>query len=225
MLENRSYLRPSFGFANVSATFVLVATLVVAFLIQKWLVPVVVWENDLALSLEGLQHGYVWQLVTFQFLHGGWLHLFVNCWAVYIFGRELERMIGAARLLAVYFSSGILGGLLQMLFAWLWPGHFGGAVVGASAGAFGLAAAFATLDAERPLMVLLFFVIPLKMRAKSLLIFCFGLTVLLLALPVHIPFLGNIAHAAHLGGMLTGLFYALWLSGYSRRQWGTAAQI
>ena len=54
----------------------------------------------LPLSAEGLAHGFVWQLVTYQFMHAGWLHLLLNCWAIYMFGRELEDVLGARKFLA-----------------------------------------------------------------------------------------------------------------------------
>ena len=43
-----------------------------------------------ALSNEGLAHGYIWQLVTYQFMHAGFMHLFFNGWAIYVFGIVLE---------------------------------------------------------------------------------------------------------------------------------------
>ncbi len=158
--------------------------------------------NYCALSLEGLEHGYIWQLLTYQFMHAGIWHLFFNCWAIYVFGREVEAALSPKQFLTLYFASGIIGGLVQMLGALVWPGHFGGGVVGASAAAFGLVAAFAVLYPERPLMLLLFFIIPLNMRAKYLLLGC----ALLSLYGVIFPF-GNIAHAAHLGGMLTGIVF------------------
>jgi hypothetical protein len=81
-------------------------------------------------------------------------------------------------------------------------GAFALPVVGASAGASGLLAAFATLYPERPLMLLLFFIIPVNMRAKFLLLFGGLVTLFGLVVPT-----GNIAHAAHLGGLLTGIVF------------------
>ena len=159
--------------------------------------------NDwFALSVGGLRQGFVWQLLTYQFMHGGWLHLLLNCWAIYVFGREVEETLGRNSFLTLYFSSGVIGGLFQALAGVLVGDRFGGPVVGASAGAFGLVAAFATLYPERPLMLLLFFIIPVSMRAKFLLLFSALLTVFGLVFPMD-----NIAHAAHLGGMLTGLMF------------------
>lgn len=173
MLDDRYYMRgPSFGVRR-SATVILLIVNALVFLAQLSFTrfsdfPV---NQYFALSLWGLHHGYVWQLVTFQFMHGGWLHLLLNCWVIYVFGRELEETLGVKRFLTLYFASGIIGGLLQALAGLLIGGPFARPVVGASAGGFGLVAAFATLYPERPLMLLLFFVIPVNMRAKFLLLF------------------------------------------------------
>jgi membrane associated rhomboid family serine protease len=205
MLEDRYYMRrPTFRLAW-SATVVLLVVNVAAFILQNVLIyystfPVYGW---LALSVEGLRHGYVWQLLSYQFMHGGWLHLLLNCWAIYVFGRELEDALGRSRFLVLYFASGVMGGLFQALIGMLLNGVFAAPVVGASAGVFGLVAAFATLYPERPLMLLLFFIIPVNMRAKFLLLF----SGLLAGFGILFP-TDNIAHAAHLGGMITGVLFA-----------------
>ena len=167
-------------------------------------------DNYLALSLDGLKHGFVWQLFTYQFLHAGILHLVCNGWAIYMFGRILEDVLGARNFLLITLSSGVLGGLFQMLAAVVWPQQFDGAVVGASAGAFGLVAAFATLFPERQLTMLVYFVLPIRMRAKTLLWISAGLA---FAGIIFVNFFdnlmgGHIANAAHLGGMVMGVVYA-----------------
>jgi membrane associated rhomboid family serine protease len=158
----------------------------------------------LPLSVEGLEHGYIWQLVTYQFLHAGWLHLIFNGWAIFVFGRALEDLLGGKKFLALVFSSGIVGGVFQVLVALLWPQYFGGPVVGASACAFGLVAAFATLFPEQELTLLLYF-IPVQLRAKTLLYVSAALAVAGFALPTLI--MPGTAHAAHLGGMAMGWFF------------------
>lgn len=160
----------------------------------------------LALSRTGVEHGYVWQLVTYQFLHAGWLHLFFNAWAIYTFGTELELLLGGRRFLALMFAGGIVGGVFQVLTAMVWPGLFDGAVVGASACAFGLVAAFAMLFPERELTMLVLFVIPVRLRAKTLLIFCAVLALMGIIFPWD-----NVANAAHLGGMAMGWFYVKYI--------------
>ena len=156
----------------------------------------------LPLSKEGLEHGYVWQLVTYQFLHAGFWHLLLNCWAIYTFGRELETLLGGKKFLALMFASGIVGGVFQILVALVWSQYFGGAVVGASACAFGLVAAFALIFPERELTLLIFFVIPVHLRAQTLLIISAVLAVMGIVFP-----LDNVANAAHLGGMAMGWFF------------------
>src|SRR5882672_4115677 len=204
MLADRHYMRrPSFSGRSATVTILIIN--VVAFVLQilHYGYPPVPRGNDyLALSVEGLRHGYVWQLLTFQFMHGNFIHLLLNCWAIFVFGREVEDALGRRSFFTLYFSSGVIGGLLQALAGVLLGGHFAGTVVGASAGVFGLIAAFAVLYPERPLMMLLFFIIPISMRAKFLLLIS-GLAALFgIAFPSD-----NIAHAAHLGGMLCGIIF------------------
>jgi membrane associated rhomboid family serine protease len=204
MLEDRYYMRrPAFR-SPWSATMVLLVVNVVAFIIQNILYRFASFRTDyyFALSVAGLRHGYIWQLLTYQVMHGGWLHLLLNCWAIYIFGREVEETLGRKSFVTLYVASGVVGGLFQALAGVLLAGAYSVPVVGASAGALGLVAAFATLYPERPLMLLLFFVIPVNMRAKFLLLFC-GLLALV---GIIFPF-GDIAHAAHLGGMLAGIAF------------------
>ena len=203
-IADRYYMRQNSGGLNWSGTVALIIALIVTFILQLVVLSPGFTDGCLALSLHGIQRGFVWELLTFQFLHGGWIHLLVNCWAIYVFGREVEWALGKPRFFTLYFLSGAVGGLLQMLGAWLWPGHLGGAVVGASAGAFGLVAVFAMLDPERQLTMLLYFVLPIRMRAKTLLLLSLLLAGLGIAFPNSI-FGGNVAHAAHLGGILCGL--------------------
>ena len=153
-----------------------------------------------ALSLDGLKQGFVWQLLTFQFMHAGWMHIIFNSLAIYFFGRPVEEALGRRHFLTLYLSAGIIGGLVQMLFA-LWLPSFDGAVVGASAGASGLVAAFAILHWEERFSLLIYF-IPVNMTGKTLLAVSIGLAFLGILTPN-----SGIANAAHLGGILTGAYY------------------
>jgi membrane associated rhomboid family serine protease len=186
--------------AVIAACYLVQAALEVHFGAGQWL------TTHLALSLPGLAHGYVWQFLTFQFLHGGLFHLLCNLIVLFFFGRALEEHLGRNRFLRLYLISGVLGGLLQMIFAAAVPQHFGGPVVGASAGVFGLVAAFATLFPDRTITLLLFFVIPVSMRARTLLWFGIGLAVFGILIPAD-----RVAHAAHLGGIAAGWGYIYWL--------------
>lgn len=168
-------------------------------------------DNLFALSLYGMEHGYVWQLLTFQFMHGGLLHIFFNSWAIYVFGHVIENRLGPKRFLALYLTGGIIGGLVEMLGAFLWQGHFGTSVVGASAGGMALVAAFAVFYAEEPVTIFIYF-FPVTMRAKYLV---WGITLLSILCivfpgsPFNLVFGGPVAEGAHLGGILTGFIFAL----------------
>src|SRR5512137_1183154 len=110
MLEDRYYMRgPSFG-GRRSATVTLLIVNALVFLAQLSFTRFSDFDVNryFALSLWGLKQGYVWQLLTFQFMHGGILHLLINCWVIYVFGRELEETLGVKRFLTLYFSSGVI---------------------------------------------------------------------------------------------------------------------
>ena len=149
-----------------------------------------------ALSLKGLKSGFVWQLLTFQFLHGGLPHIVLNSVVLYSFGRPLEEFLGKRAFLKLYLLSGFAGGIAQILLA-LVSSRFGGPMVGASAGICGLVAAFALLSPQSTIYVA--FVIPL--RAVYFLPLAIGLTILLMVIPSK----DHVAHGAHLGGMLAGI--------------------
>ena len=215
MLADRYYMRrPRFGL-TWSATMALLVANVAVFILELCLYGTALRfpaHDFFALSTAGLLHGYVWQLLTYQFMHAGWLHLLVNCWVIFVFGREVEETLGRAKFLTLYFASGVFGGLLQTLGGLLVGGAYAAPVVGASAAGFGLLAAFATLYPERPLTLLLFFFIPVSMRAKFLLLFGGLLSIYGMVFPGN-----NIAHAAHLGGMLTGIVYVRYAMHWSWR--------
>jgi membrane associated rhomboid family serine protease len=197
-------MREPSGHWRFSATVSLVIVLVIAFILQNSVFRNI--EGDyLALSLEGLKHGYIWQLLTFQFLHASPLHLIFNCLTLWSFGREVEEVLGKPRFLTLYFLSGAIGGLVQALLALVSQNLFGGAVVGASAGIFGVVAAFAMIAPNRMLTMLLFFVVPVNMRAQVLLWLSVAVAVLGMFLPG--VFGLHVAHAAHLGGILTGVAF------------------
>jgi hypothetical protein len=134
-------------------------------------------------------------------MHAGWMHIILNSLAIFFFGRSVETVLGSRRFLAVYFSSGIIGGVVQMLFALLIPKYFDAPVVGASAGAYGLVAAFAVINWTERFTLLIYF-IPVTMRGRTLL---WG--IIAFALIGMADLSSGVANAAHLGGILTGFFY------------------
>ena len=203
-LADRHYMREPTSNWRFSATVTLVFVLVLAFILQH-VVPDDKQAQYLALSLDGLKRGYVWQLLSFQFMHAGLFHLVMNGFTLWMFGREVEEVLGKARFLTLYFLSGAIGGLLQVLLALISDRLFGGSVVGASAGIFGVVAAFAMIAPQRELTMLAFFIIPINIKAQVLLWIESGVALLGMFLPNQVG--PHIAHAAHLGGILTGVAF------------------
>lgn len=188
-------------------TYALVLLITAAFVFQNLVEALSLFPiyHDFALSVDGLKHGRVWQLLTFQFLHlrlmdGGIFHLLGNLFMIYVFGRPVERALGSARFLGLYLLSGTVGGVLQILAGCLAPQQFGSAVVGASAGACGLLAAHATIS---PRHMLHLFFLPFAIRADLLLALTVTGTLAGLFLPS-----AHVAHCAHLGGIFTGFMLA-----------------
>ena len=212
MLEDRDYMRQSSGGLNWSATVVLLVANGAVFLLQQFL-PHTFLRQYLYLSLAGLAHGYIWQLITFQFLHGGLMHLLFNSLALFFFGRPVEHILGRSRFLQLYLSAGVVGGLLQMTFALLIPALFNAPVVGASAGVAGLITAFAMIHwHERFTMFFYFF--PIVMRGRTL----FWISIAMAVLGLFSRGSG-VAHAAHLGGLLTGFAWIRWGLGGNTPSW------
>lgn len=209
MLGDRPYMRSATHRQRWPLTYVLMAVntaVLVLQLVTRGSAFGNALNTYLPLSFEGLTHGYVWQLLTFQFLHADEIHLFFNLIAIFFFGRAMEEHLGRGRFMALYLSAGVVGGLCQVILSPLWPAYFGGSVVGASAGAFGLIAAFATMFPDRTLTLLIFFVLPVNMRARTLIWISIGLATLGLLNPG-----GRMADAAHLGGILAGFLFIRWL--------------
>jgi len=69
------------------------------------------FTNLFGLSIPGLKRGYLWQFVTYLFVHGSPAHILLNMLGLYFMGPETERAIGSRHFLILYFLSGILGGI------------------------------------------------------------------------------------------------------------------
>jgi membrane associated rhomboid family serine protease len=159
-----------------------------------------------------LKRGFIWQLFTYQFLHGGLPHLVLNSVALYFFGRPMELMLGPRAFLKLYLLSGLAGGIFQVALGFISP-QFSGPMVGASAGICGLIAAFALLSPDS--VIYLFFVLPVRAR------YFLPLMILLSTVFLFTPGNTTIAHGAHLGGTLFGVAYLRWyvVSSYFAEIW------
>jgi membrane associated rhomboid family serine protease len=135
---------------------------------------------------------YIWQPITYMFLHGNLSHLFFNLFALWIFGQSIETLWGTRRFVTYYFLCGIGAALLHMLVA---PNP----VIGASGGVFGILLAFGVLFPNREIFLLF---PPIPIKAKYLVI---GYGAFELFNGVFSTQSG-VAHFAHLGGMVVGYF-------------------
>jgi len=144
----------------------------------------------------------VWQLVTYSFVHEGFLHLFFNMFALYMFGRALEAQWGARNFLVYYFSSVLAAAATQIAWTTLTQTYV--PTVGASGGVFGVLLAFALLYPREKLMLIF---PPIPMPAW-LFVSLYGVMELFLGVTNSQQ---GVAHFAHLGGMVGGaLVFAVW---------------
>ena len=159
----------------------------------------------------------IYQFVTYMFMHGGFAHLFFNMFALWMFGMTLERVFGPKRFLIYYMVCGIGAGLVQELVQYIEfesvlaayeRVDIGSAIipmseylnlmntVGASGAVYGILLAFGMLFPNQGMFV---FPFPFPIKAKYFVII-YILIELLLGFQGH----DNVAHFAHLGGMLFG---------------------
>jgi len=149
----------------------------------------------LALSREGLAEGGWWQLITHAFLHGNLFHLAVNMVALWFTGPLLEQLLGPIRYLFLYLGGAVLGGVLQTLAT---PGSID--LVGASGSVSALLVGFGTLFPNLLITALIFFVIPVNMKASTLGWLVIGGSLLFWLIGIE----RQIGHLAHLGGGIAG---------------------
>jgi membrane associated rhomboid family serine protease len=150
-----------------------------------------------------------WQLFTYGFLHGGETHLLFNLLALWMFGGDVERVLGPRRYLLYVLTCIVGAGLIQLVVATL--SAQGGEpypTVGASGGVFGILLAFGMAFPNRQVMLL---IPPIPMKARTLVV-VYGAVELVLGVSGTRT---GIAHFAHLGGMLFGFL----LLQYWRGRW------
>ncbi|MBT8085925.1 MAG: rhomboid family intramembrane serine protease [Woeseia sp.] len=150
----------------------------------------------------------VWQLLTYGFLHGNPTHILFNMFGLWMFGRDIERVLGAKQF-AIYYLTCVAGAaVIQLIVAQVQGGIY--PTVGASGGVFGLLLAYAMFFPDRTVMLLF---PPIPMRAKYFVLF-YGLMELYLGVSGRSP---GVANFAHLGGMLFGFgLLRYWRSQRSR---------
>ncbi len=152
------------------------------------------YESDAAMIAIGaivpglLQRGEWWRLIASMFLHGGWLHVFANGWALYQLGTLYEVLFGSKRFTLIYFTTGIIAGAASSLY-----NH--GPAVGASGAVFGIMGAFIFSILRSP-------VYRHQRWTRGLIGQLVFWIVINMAIGYSMPFIDNVAH---MGGLISGL--------------------
>ncbi|HXU27277.1 MAG TPA: rhomboid family intramembrane serine protease [Bacteroidia bacterium] len=145
-----------------------------------------------------------YQFITYMFMHGNLMHIFFNMYAVFMFGGILENVWGPKRFLFYYIFTGLGAAVIQLFVYYLqYKGYSGEElnpliVIGASGSLFCLLLAFGMLFPNSELMMMF---IPIPIKAKY---FVAGYGLIELFSGINSNPMDDVAHFAHLGGMLFG---------------------
>jgi membrane associated rhomboid family serine protease len=152
------------------------------------------------IPIQVVQHGWIWQLLTYGVIHFEFWHWFGNMVGLWMFGAAIEQQWGSRRFLEL-FSIGVFGAALTTVA--LSYSHLLGnpyrPTIGASGGVFAILIAFGMLFGDNEIMMIPF---PFTIKAKY---FVGILIVVTLAFAMGGG--GNVAYVAHLGGLLFGYLY------------------
>ena len=203
----RVYPKRKKSFLNfkVNITLVLILINLICFIIFAFLI----YSNAKFLDFIALrpsnifQGKYLWTFLTSMFMHGGFFHIFANMLSLFFVGSLIERILGAKRYLYFYLISGLFAGLFFILSSLLFSGDLSMYAVGASGALFGLIGLLMLLTPNLR-VYLMFIPIPIKIKyaAPGILIVLW-----LISIAGDVP----IGNTAHLGGLIFGLIYGLYL--------------
>lgn len=165
-------------------------------ILNRWFALNPIFVDDFPYNPFNFQ---IWQLITYQFMHGNFSHILFNMFGLWMFGAEIENIFGSKKFLIFYLLAGVSAGLLHLFLSPL-LGSTPAVTIGASGSVFGVLVAFALLFPDR--YIFLYFLIPVK--AKYLI----GFLIVFEFLAIN-SVDSNVAHLAHLGGALFGFLYLL----------------
>lgn len=138
-----------------------------------------------------------YQLITYQFLHKDFFHLFMNMFVLITTGSIVEKYLGYNKFFIYYLICGAFGAIIHMIMFKTGP------LIGASGSIWGILALYTLLKPNQKVSILF---LPFEIRVKYLISFLFGIEIFYCIFVVN----SNISHWAHVGGALTGaLIYYL----------------
>ncbi len=146
-----------------------------------------------------VESGFLWTLVTYQFLHGGIFHILINMFVLWMFGTEVERLWDEWSFLQFYLVCGIAAGLTMVMVNYGRSTESLVPVVGASGAIFGLLGAFGYYWPDREIFI--WGIFPMKVKYFITFIAAFELLVSMSETQL------GVANMAHLGGLAMGLGY------------------
>ncbi len=155
-------------------------------------------HEQFGLSLAGIRRGFVWQVLTYMFLHADTWHLLLNMLGLYIFGSEFERAFGQQRFLQFYGTCGMVGGLAYLGLAVTAPRFEGIPLIGASGAVYGLLIAAVLFFPHIRVIMIIF---PMPIRVFALIVA--GILLLQLISPGGVRNPGG--EVCHIAGAATGL--------------------
>ena len=191
-----------FGPGNLSSTIKTLIWVNVTAFILTTLAPSLAIFFGLS-PVAVLEHLWIWQPLTYMFLHGSLFHILFNMLALWMFGTELERLWGTKFFVKYYFITGI-GAAATTLVGALLPFEFASQMyysitIGASGAVYGLLLAYALYYPNRPIYMYLLFPIP----AKYFVMIIGGIAFLSSISDMQ----SGVAHVTHLGGLIIGYLY------------------
>jgi membrane associated rhomboid family serine protease len=207
-MRSNSFLRRPFrrdSYSNVTLWLIGINILVflanLVFPISKYL---------LAMIPDAVLSGWVWQLVSYMFVHNDTSHILVNMLGLFIFGTQVERRLGSKEFLLFYLLTGTLAGFFSFL-VYLATGAGMVVLLGASGAIFGVMLAFAVLDPQATIYI--YGILPVRAPVMVL-----GYTAIEIGSQLF-SLGGGVAHFTHLAGFAFAWLYflvRLGLNPYSR---------
>lgn len=183
--------------------------------LQVWFGQPQLMNNLFSLSGNNLREGKFWVPLSYALIHGSLWHLIFNLLIIFFVGRLLEPLVSQQTMLQVFLMAVFAGGACWTALHFTTPHR---ELIGASAGALGLLIFYCAMEPNRPITLLLFFILPITIKPKWIAFIAIGLDLFGFFFVELATLMGRdaagstrVAFSAHLGGMLAGYLFYLYL--------------